>query len=300
MEIRRIEEISQFKFNSIVTIGAFDSIHLGHKKLFSELLNQKENSNGEYKTVVFTFDLHPDFYLKKRENNGFLENNKTKKEIFESFKIDYLIILNKDILSYSYKDFHEKVLDKVNTKKVIVGTDFVYGYNQTGNISTLKEDYEVIDFLVLKEDGDKISSSEIRKCLENGNVEEAAKLLGKPYTVEGIVEKGAGLGTKIGIPTANIKCPELGVKLADGVYGTVVVFGGNKYLGITNVGKNPTVNTQVKSRIETHIIDFDGDIYGKSITLEFVKFIRGEIKFKNVDELVKMIKKNIDDFKKGI
>ena len=92
----------------------------------------------------------------------------------------------------------------------------------------------------------------------------------------------------------------MGVKIADGVYGTIVKVSGEKYLGITNIGKNPTVNTQVESRVETHIIDFDGDLYGKKIEIDFIKYIRGEIKFANVDDLVKMVKKNIEDFKKGI
>ena len=300
MEIRRIEEISLFEDQSIVTIGAFDSIHIGHEKLLNEMLKQKKNSEYKYKTIVFTFDMHPDYYLHKRNNNGYLQSKKEKNEIFKNYEIDYLVILGKDILGYSYKEFHKEILNKVNTKTVVVGSDFVYGLNKEGNVNTLKEDYNVIDLLAVNDNGQKISSTEIRNLLEQGKVEEASKLLGKPYSVSGVVIRGAGLGRKIGIPTANISCHEIGVKIADGVYGTIVKVSGEKYLGITNIGKNPTVNTQVVSRIETHIIDFDGDLYGKKIEIDFIKYIRGEIKFANVDDLVKMVKKNIEDFKKGI
>lgn len=179
-----VENLIESNINLIVTIGAFDGIHIGHKRLFTELLDEKTRRGRSYKTAVITFDKHPDFYLNKRADKLIIESNINKYKEFESFGIDYIFLLEKEVLSLSYKDFHEKILNKINTKIVVVGDEFRYGYKALGNVQTLQEDYETKTFLILKQDGIKVSSSDIRNLLQEGNIKEANVLLGHNYYID--------------------------------------------------------------------------------------------------------------------
>ena len=302
MEIRRITERSTdvFEHSLIATIGSFDGIHIGHKKLFQSLVDKKKEYNNLYKTAVFTFELHPDYYLKKRNNVGLIESDKDKFQCFKDYEIDYVFQLSNSVLSLSYEEFHEFILDKYNTKIIVVGDDFKYGANASGNVDTLKKKYEVVSLLITNNSGEKLSSNMIRNYLEKGEVGKIKSVLGHNYFVEGVVAKGAGLGRKLGFPTANIEVDEKCYLMLEGVYETKVYINKKEYFGITNVGKNPTVNTQVKPRIETYILGFNGDLYGKTIKVEFLEFIRGEQKFSSVDELKQTIMNNVKDLKKRL
>lgn len=165
----------------LVTIGAFDGIHLGHKKLLEKLISEKKNKGNNYKTAVLTFDIHPDFTLEKRSSHGCIEDKDDINKEFSSYGIDYLFLLKNDVLKLEYNDFHRLVLDRINVKEVVVGSEFKYGKGALGNINTLKKDYIVKTFLVLNTDGNKISSSQIRLDLENGKIEEVNKFLGEEY-----------------------------------------------------------------------------------------------------------------------
>lgn len=178
------ENLVESNINLIITIGAFDGIHIGHKRLFTEILDEKNKRGESYKTAVVTFDRHPDFYLNKRDDRLIIESNINKYKEFESFGIDYIFLLEKEVLSLSYKDFHKKILDKINTKIVVVGNEFRYGYKALGNVQTLKEDYETKTFLILKQDGIKVSSSDIRNFLQKGNIKETNVLLGHNYYID--------------------------------------------------------------------------------------------------------------------
>lgn len=167
----------------IVTIGAFDGIHIGHQRLLLAL-NEEKKKDSFNRIAVLTFEKHPDFYLNKRDEELIIENNKNKYEEFLLYNVDYIFLMEKELLPLSYKEFHRLVLDKINTKMVIVGKEFRYGYKALGNVKTLEEDYLVKTFLVVKNNGEKISSTEIRDLLKAGNVEEAAKLLGHNYFIE--------------------------------------------------------------------------------------------------------------------
>jgi FAD synthase len=168
----------------IVTIGAFDALHIGHKKLFSELINEKMKRGHEYKTAVITFSKHPDFYLNKREENNILETDYNKLQSFSDYNLDYVFLLEKEVLSLTYQDFHRQILDAINTEIVIVGKDFKYGYKALGNVNTLAAEYIVKSYLIKNHTGDKVSSSEIRELLKCGNVEETNRLLGRNYFIE--------------------------------------------------------------------------------------------------------------------
>ena len=282
---------------SITTIGVFDGIHLGHKLLFETM----ELEKGNLKKMVITFFKNPDYSLEKREDNGELMTLEEKISFFESQNIDYLVLLNEDVLRYSYEKFNEDVLRKLKVKSIVVGDEFVYGHNKKGNISTLKidNDFTVHVCPVLNKEGVKLSSNSIRKHLLLGEVEKVKDILGSNYKVSGIVKRGAGLGQKLGFPTANIDVPSNSFKLFNGVYACYAYVDLKKYLAVVNVGINPTVNTQKFPRIEAHIIDFNNDIYGKNITVEFISLLRGEKKFNTVDELIKVVSNDIELVKKG-
>lgn len=183
MIIKQISLHNDFstKEEIILTIGAFDGIHLGHKRLFDELQKEKKN-NCNYKSAVLTFLKHPDLILKKREDGIILDRTKAKFVDFESLGIDYLFLMDSDILSLSYEMFHEKVLNKLNVKLIIVGDEFRYGKGALGNVETLKKAYNVRTYLVLNENGLKISSTEIRELLKKGNLKKTKELLGYNYS----------------------------------------------------------------------------------------------------------------------
>lgn len=168
----------------IVTIGAFDALHIGHKKLFNELIKEKRKRGQHYKTGVITFSKHPDFSLQKREENNILETDDNKLKSFNDYNLDYVFLLEKEVLSLTYQDFHRQILDAINTEIVIVGKDFKYGHKALGNINTLKDDYTVKSYLIKNHTGDKVSSSEIRELLKCGNIEETNRLLGRNYFIE--------------------------------------------------------------------------------------------------------------------
>ena len=295
MEIRRIniEEIDNFNDRLIATIGAFDGVHIGHDKLF-KTINELKKDRENFKSAVFTFSYHPDYYLNKRENNGNIETEEDRLFLFEKYDFDYFFILDSSVFKLHYNEFHDKILDRFNVEIIVIGSDFKYGKDKIGSVQTLKEKYIVYSDLVVNDDGEKISSTMVRDLLEKGEVEKIYNVLGHYYRVNGIISKGAGLGRKLGFPTANIDVPENSYLMLEGVYKTNIYIEENKYIGVTNVGKNPTVNTQAKPRIETFILDFDEEIYGKKITVEFLSFIRGEKKFNSIDDLVEEIKRNIE------
>ena len=279
----------------IATIGAFDGLHLGHNML----VNCMDENKKRYKKMVITFEKHPDYSLNKREYSGLLSLKDDKIKYFESYNFDYFIVLNEDILDYSYQEFNEKVLKNLNVKALVLGSDFVYGRGGKGNISTLSSDFDVTECELLYSNGIKLSSQKVREYLSNGEVEKVKNVLGHNYKLTGEVKRGAGLGKTFGFPTANVEIEQTSYLLLEGVYACYIFVGKNKYLGVVNVGKNPTINTQKFPRVEAFIIDFDQEIYGEKITIEFLKMIRRERKFDSVNELILEIKKNVDFVKKG-
>ena len=214
--------------NLIITIGAFDGIHLGHKKLFLELNEEKNKKGDNYKTAVLTFEKHPDFYLNKRNEDFIIESNKNRYNEFETFDIDYLFLLEKDVLSLSYELFHQNVLNKINTKVVIVGEEFRYGFKAQGNIDTLKEDYVIKTFLVLKNNGEKVSSTEIRSLLSEGKINEASKLLGHNYCIDCFINR-------TGNDILLLEKKDGNIALAKGCYEVKYNIKNEEYYGIATV-----------------------------------------------------------------
>ncbi len=276
--------------NTVVTIGNFDGIHLGHQKLINNCISIAKEEN--LKSVVLSFYPHP----RKLRNPDFTFNT-----IFtQAEKVDYLVgtgvdyfrrkQINLEFLGYSAREFVEKILvNELKAKIVVVGEDFHFGPNRAYTPEVLKEvckEYGITTvFVDLKlENGEKISSSTIRELISEHHVDKVEKLLGKNYLVTGEVVNGKKLGRTIGVPTANV-IPECEKLLPPkGVYLSKTTVKGETFFSITNIGCNPTVNDK-KLTVETFLLDFDEDIYGEFITVELLKFVRGEVKFENVHAL---------------
>ena len=216
--------------------------------------------------------------------------------MIEGFGIDYLIDIpfDKAMTQISAEQFIVKILkDKIHAKKIVVGYDFTFARNKEGTVDVLREmghEYGIEVEIVqpIKINGIRVSSTFIRELISEGRVDEIPQYLGTPYVIEGEIIHGKANGRKMGYPTANISLKDQIIKPKNGIYASRVIIDGKKYFGATNVGMNPTVNGKYLS-IETNILDFDEDIYGKRVRIEFLEKIRDEKKFESLDELRKQL-----------
>ncbi|WP_321306091.1 bifunctional riboflavin kinase/FAD synthetase [Marinifilum fragile] len=287
--------------NPVVTIGTFDGVHLGHRKVIRRLQELAHKVNGE--TVIFTFYPHPRLVLSE-ENNGLrlINTLEEKKILLEAAGIDHLVIypFTKEFSKLSYVEFVEQILVKqLGMKYLVVGYDHRFGHKREGKYEDLKVFADQLNFKierqdVLNMDTINVSSTKIRKAIGEGDINTANKYLGYRFFIKGDVVDGKKLGSKIGFPTANID-PQESYKLVpkDGVYAVKVDVDDKRYLGMLNIGVRPTVNNQLDNRsIEVHILDFDQDIYYKNITIHFYKRIRNEQFFASIDELKEQLAKD--------
>ena len=277
----------------VTCIGAFDGLHKGH----IELINKTKQISNNFQIV--TFNEIPKIYF----NNSLkpLLDNKKRNIIFKKLKPTNLIYLKFDeINELSSDDFIKLLSLNLKTKKIVVGKDFKFGKNRTGDINNIISFFGEENVILLPDyliDNEKVSSTKIRNYLDSGNIEKANKFLGRKYELSGKVIKGMKMGSKLGIPTANLKLHyELYVPKY-GVYGISCKLGDKSYKGILNIGITPTVIDSKKLKIEAHIFDFDKNIYGENIEIQLNQFIREEIKFNSPDELVKQINIDISNVK---
>ena len=273
---------------SAITLGKFDGIHKGHQKLMKMILAQKEQG---LKSVVFTFGQMPGtfFYGKGRT----ILTSKERQLHLERMGIDYMIECPfvPEVIQMEPEKFIEDVLvNQLHVKYIAVGPDFRFGYNRKGSVGVLKKmasvygyEVEVFDKECLE---DKvISSTYVRHMLEIGEMETVQRLLGYPYYVSGTVVHGHAIGRKIGIPTINLIPDDDKMLPANGVYLTKSVWEENQIFGITNVGCKPTISGEEAKGIETHLYDFDGDLYDKELTVEFYAYHRPERRFESLEDL---------------
>ena len=287
-----------------LTIGNFDGIHKGHREIIKNLIQQTKTSN--LKSAILSFTPHPKIYFNKQKN--FMINSQSKKnEILEDLGLDYLIDLyfNDKFTQLSHVEFEDKILlEKLNSKRILIGKDFQYGNQRKGNIETLKVfceknkiELEEIGLILNDHNSNKISSSEIRDNLKAGKIELANKDLKRNFSVAGKVIKGDQRGRTIGIPTANLEYPLNTIIIPYGVYAVETIIEGNTYFGIVNFGIRPTFNKD-KPIVEAYLFDFDNDIYDKDIEILFHKQIRQEKKFNDIKELLNQINIDIAEAKK--
>ena len=281
---------------SIVLIGNFDGLHQGHQKLFKLAQSYKKKYN--LKIGVINFDPMPKMFFNKELKNFRLSNIEQKIKLLSKFKVDFVITkkFDKQFSKTKALNFVIDILNKkLNSKFIFVSNNFRFGNNREGNVNLLIENEEIYNYKVVKpkpltKDKKIVSSSLIRNLLENGFLEKANKLLDRNWTIEGIVQKGRQVGKKIGFPTCNLDIQDY-VLAKPGVYAVKVLRKNNtKYLrGIANLGFRPTFN-QKKILLEVHLFNFSGNLYNKYLTVNFLKFIRSERKFKNIKQLRKQIK----------
>jgi riboflavin kinase/FMN adenylyltransferase len=285
--------------NPIVTIGTFDGVHLGHQSIFSQMKKEAQRVNGE--TVVITFFPHPRLVLYQDSVNlKFINTREKKIERLQKSGVDHLIIIpfTKAFAQNSSEQFiSDYVVKYVHPRMIIIGYDHHFGKDREGNIVLLERlksryGYEVQEVPPFYVDGSPVSSTRIRNLLHEGNVKEANRMLGYDYAITGEVVRGKALGRKIGYPTANIEIPdEYKLIAANGVYACRVLIGNQIYKGMGNIGVRPTID-HGDLTIEVNIFNFDQDIYGEKITIEFVDRLRDEKKFKDINALKKQLAKD--------
>ena len=279
--------------NTIVTIGTFDGVHVGHKKIFDQL-NELKKQTG-FQTVVFTFDPHPRKVLfPEQKDLKLITSTHEKIKLISENEIDYVLVypFSKKFSEITSDYYIENILvKKLGAKVIIIGYDHKFGKNREGNIEVLKNNaakygFKVIEISAKDIDSISVSSSQIRKAIDAGDIDLANKFLGHPYFITGIVTEGKKLGRTIGYPTANVKISDADKLLPKiGVYAVKIKVLGNDYGGMLNIGVNPSIDTDNKIKIEVNIFDFKQDIYGETISIKFVKRLRDEVKFANLEEL---------------
>lgn len=281
---------------SAIALGFFDGVHTAHQKIIACAVEYAKLNN--LSPIALSFDRSPMEVLSP-ESVSYLTDNSDKKAIISSLgaKTEFLTA-SETLLNMEAEVFVREILvGKFNMKYAVCGYNYRFGKGGKGDTSLLTKCGEKYGFGVkimeaLTLHGESVSSSRVRRLLADGNISGANELLGRNFSVSGTVCEGKHLGRSLGFPTANVFLHQSMTMPASGVYKTIVTLNGEKYKAITNVGINPTVGGE-KLHTETHIIGFDGDIYGKNINIEFTDFIRSEMEFQSVDELKRRINDDI-------
>lgn len=295
-------DLENFKaINPVLTIGTFDGVHLGHRKIINALCDRAKAMKGE--SVIFTFDPHPRKVVAPNESNLRLVTTLDEKiNLLEQSGIDHLIIypFTKEFSQLSYEHFVEKILvGKIHTRHLVVGYDHKFGKNRQGDFEFLKAcaerfgfDIEKMDVLLMNEAN--VSSTKIREAIQQGDFETANAYLGYPFMLHGTVVEGQKLGRQLNYPTANVEASDPDKIIPGyGVYAVKVKVDNREFLGMLNIGNRPTVNHNADNRsIEVNIFDFNEDIYGQPIELTFYKKLREEQKFSSLEELKAQLSKD--------
>jgi riboflavin kinase/FMN adenylyltransferase len=303
--IRGIEALRENYPNTVITIGNFDGLHLGHQKIFEAVIRRSEELKGT--SMVVTFDPHPVKVLAPEKEIKMLTTFKERARILDAIGIKVLLCINftREFANFSPDVFIEDMLvKKINAKEIVIGPDYAFGKNRKGTTELLKKRGLDLGFRVkvvksVEIDGDVVSSSRIRKLLLKGNVHEASTLLGRAYSIEGNVIRGAGRGEKLlHVPTANITTPnELVPK--EGVYAVRVGFKDEFYDGVANIGGKPTFDDPEKS-YEVHILNFANNLLGEHLRIYFIDWIRSQKSFPDALALEKQIRDDIEHAKKTL
>ena len=288
--------------STAVAIGNFDGVHLGHQAVIGGMI--KSARTAGLTSVVLTFDPHPARIFVPKFAPPLITTYDDRLALLAEMGPDVIVEQDFDdaFAALTAEEFMSSfVQSALSAKAVFVGYDFTYGNGRTGNVETIREHCRKSGMFAeivsqVRVAGMVVSSTKIREFILEGVMDGASELLGRPYFVKGMVVKGQGRGVKLGFPTANIE-GRWEILPPEGVYATITEVGGKKYESVTNIGANPTFGT-ARLTVETHILDFDRDIYGETISVGFVARLRKEIKFRSVDQLVKQMRMDVDSAKK--
>ena len=288
--ITSLEQLHSFAAPCVVALGTFDGLHRGHLDVIGTAKQEAEHTGA--KLAVFTFSNHPLEWINPAHVPVALVTPAVKLQLLENLGVDVLIDIpfNQLVADLLPQQFLER-LSALNYSCLVVGENFTYGQRGVGNVYTLAASAQAMGFKLIvrklvSNNGTIVSSTEIRRLITDGEVQQAAKMLGRSYSISGIVAHGNERGRLLGYPTANLELVDAHVAIPlGGVYAVRAYVDGGVYGGMANIGKNPTFGDVEKPRLETNIFGFSGDIYGKTLTIEFVQRIRGEVRFAGIDAL---------------
>ena len=294
-------ENASFDPKTITTLGSYDGMHRGHVEILNRL-KAKKDELGLNRSLVLTFDPHPQEVLRK--NNTAIELLTTieeRLELFEKTGIDEVLVIrfSTEFAKTPYSDFFKKILiDGLGTKGMVVGFNHAFGKNREGDIEHLRTlaletgiIVEEVPPLIIH--GQSISSTKIRHALLEGDLTTANEFLGRSYELSGIVEEGDKLGRTLGYPTANIQVLANKLIPCDGVYGGSAIINGRKYHAAISIGTRPSVTDAGARKVETFILDFENDIYGETISIQFMSYLRPQLKFDSLEDLKQQMKEDV-------
>lgn len=279
----------------VMALGFFDGIHIGHAALMNMIIKRAREYDAE--PAVLTFDVHPDSLVFKK--NVPLINSADDREriLSRCFGIDDVVVVHfsQSVMHMDWKVFIDELIDDMELCHIVVGHDFKFGYKGLGTAEKLKEycaqrgvGCDIIPPVC--KDGVIVSSTLIRGLIESGEIEKANEYLGRPHTLTDVVRSGYHLGTQMGTPTINMRFPEGVIIPRHGVYAAKAYVDGEEYMSVTNVGVRPTVSEDGGVNVESFLLNFTGNLYGRLVRLDFYKFMRPERKFNDIDELAAQIK----------
>lgn len=293
-QLHSFNELSSISDKIVYALGTFDGLHRGHQRVIATALEVAKSCHGV--TVLVTFDAHPKTILCPEQVPKRLLSASSMDEILDEMGIDYLLRLpmSEELITMSPQEFLNSLTHHVDVVAMAVGTNFTFGAKGVGTPDTMVEVLSskgiqvLVESLLPAQDG-PVSSTAIRQAIEEGRMEDATEWLGRPYQFKGIVIQGDQRGRTLGFPTLNLLLPNEMATPPDGVYANRVCIDGEWYDGVGNIGDNPTFKNQYH-RCEVHVFDFDRIIYGKEVTVQFISYLRREVKFNNLEELIKQMK----------
>lgn len=276
----------------VATVGNFDGLHFGHRQILSRMMEAGKQSGCA--SLLITFHPHPASVLYPARNLSMLTSFEKKMELLRGLGLDAVLVIEFSLrfAQCDPRDFVSDVILPLNIRELYVGHDFAFGSGRAGDAAFLVKEgarfgFKAFEIGQVTMEGERVGSSRIRTLIENGGVEQAARLLGRFHSVHGAVVSGSGRGKQIGFPTCNLDVPEETVP-SPGVYATRTLVGGTMYGSATHLGAAPTFNVEQPS-IETHIFDFSGDIYGEEVEIFFIKKLRDTVRYASAEALVRQI-----------
>jgi len=298
--LRSIPELERLRGPLFLAIGVFDGVHRGHQAVISTSADHAAASKGT--PVVVTFDPHPEKVLRPQAAPHLLSATEHKIALIRALGVEHLLVItfDKQFAATEPEDFVQKlVIHSRPLREICVGHEWSFGKNRRGNLDLLKKlgakfNFDVVGIPPVKINNAVVSSTAIRQAIEKGDLAKAAEMLGREYTILGTVTRGDNLGKKIGFPTANLSAHSEQFP-PNGVYVAEARIDGELYRGVINLGIRPTVSSGKSERVlEIHLFDFNRDIYGHDVEVRFLKFLRPEKKFQDLDTLVEQIRQDVE------